>query len=45
MISDLCDWSGTFAGKEAKWIDDCSPSAGSNLVTLKNWIITEALTN
>ena len=45
MISDLCDWSSTFVGKEAKWIDSCTPSTGSGLVTLKNWTITDALTD
>ena len=43
MISDLCDWSSTFMGKDAKWLDSCSPSVGSNLITIKKWIISEAL--
>jgi hypothetical protein len=45
MIADLCDWSNTFLGKDAKWVDSCAPSVGSGLVTLKNWTITSALTD
>ena len=45
MISDLCDWSSTFYGEDAKWIDECSASTSIGLVTIKNWAITEALTD
>lgn len=45
MISDLCDWSSTFEGKEAKWIDACTPSNGAGLVTIENWTLTDALTD
>ena len=43
MISDLCTWDSTFMSEGSKWVDDCSPSVGSNLVTLKNFILTEAI--
>jgi hypothetical protein len=45
MISDLCDWSNTFNTKDSKWIDSCSPSTGSSLVTIKNWQITNQLSD
>ena len=45
MISDLCNWDSTFMAKDSKWLDDCSPSVGSNLVTLKNYILAEAVNN
>ena len=45
MINDLSNWGSTFEGKDAKWIDSCTPSTGSGLITLKDWQITEALNN
>ena len=45
MISDLCNWDSTFEGEDAKWFDDCSPSIGSSLVTLKNYILAEAISD
>ena len=45
MVSDLCNWSSTFTGKDAKYMDACSPSIGSNLITIKKWVISDALTD
>lgn len=45
MISDLCNWSSTFNNKDSKWIDSCTPSSSPGPVTLKNWVLTDGLTN
>ena len=43
MINDLCDWNKTFLGREARWIDECTPSAGSSFVTVQDWLFTQSV--
>lgn len=43
LIADLCDWSNTFIGKDAKWIDDCSPAGNTSTLTIKKWTLQEKL--
>jgi hypothetical protein len=38
MIGDLTDWSKTWLGRDARWIDDCQPSDGSAFVTIQDWL-------
>ena len=45
MINDLCDMKTTWEDKTAKWIDECAPSSGTGLITLKRWTVTEVLTD
>lgn len=37
LIADLCDWSNTFSGENAKWIDSCAPAGNTSTITIKKW--------
>ena len=43
VIADLCDWQSTAAGKDAKWIDECSSPTSTALISLKKWTLSSAL--
>ena len=40
LLDNLCDFRNTYINKEAKWIDQCSPSASTNAVRFVNWEMT-----
>ena len=39
IIADVCDFSSTFLGDNAKWVDDCNPSGNTSRITIKKWEI------
>ena len=45
LLDDLSDWTKTWDGEDAKWIDQCSASTGGGTVSLKSWTLTSAVTN
>lgn len=40
IISDICNWSSSFSGFDAKWIDECTESIEVN-IPVKNTIYRE----
>lgn len=44
LLTDISDWSDTWTGKNAKWIDACVDSDDGTTITLKEWALTDAIT-
>jgi len=39
IISDLCEFSKSWTGKDAKWLDNCDPSQDANIdLNTWNWV-------
>ena len=45
MLEDLSDWTSTWRGEDAKWIDECTLSSGGGTVSLKSWSLTTSVTD
>ena len=45
MLSDLSDWTTTWSGSDALWIDECTTSTGGGTVSLQKWALTPAVIN
>lgn len=43
-MTDISDFTDTWSGKDAKWIDSCVDSDDGTAVTLKDWALTPAIT-
>jgi hypothetical protein len=40
MIDDMSDWSGTFRGETARYIDSCSLSSGGGPINIKSFTLS-----
>jgi hypothetical protein len=45
ILDDISNWSSTFYGKSALFIDNCSPSNSGGLITLYTWAIASGISN
>merc|ERR1719198_1403787 len=44
ILTDISDWSDTWTGKDAKWVDACTDSQDGGAITLKEWALTQQIT-
>lgn len=45
ILTDISDWSDTWTGKDAKWVDACVDSDDGTAITLKEWALTQAISS
>ena len=45
IIDDLCDWGPSWDGRDARIIDECSPSGTSQDATIQDYLLSDTITD